>query len=108
MGKAQLIRIVQIIAAVLIVILAVGLYRAKSDAARTQAHVRELQDEIEEREAVLRELRAEIAERESPANVERLAQDRLGVAPGSAGSTLPEAEIARRLPAPQAPREPRT
>lgn len=108
MGKAQLIRTLQIIAAVLIVVLAVGLYRAKSDAARTQAHVRELQDQIEEREAVLRELRAEIAERESPANVERLARDQLGVAPGSASATLPEADIARRLPAPQAPPEPRT
>lgn len=108
MGKAQLIRGLQIAAAVLIVALAIGLYRAKSDAARTQAHVRELQQEIEEREAALRELRAEIAERESPANVERLAEDRLGASPGSAGAPLPETEIARRLPAPQAPREPRT
>jgi len=108
MGKAQLIRMLQIIAAVVIVVLAVGLYRAKSDASRTQAHVRELQGEIEEREAALRELRAEIAERESPANVEKLAQDRLGVAPGSASATLPESEIARRLPAPERSREPRT
>ncbi|HYD86578.1 MAG TPA: hypothetical protein VEA80_03820 [Vitreimonas sp.] len=108
MGKAQLIRMLQIIAAVVIVVLAVGLYRAKSDAARTQAHVRELQNEIEAREAALRELRAEIAERESPANVEQLAQDRLGVAPGSANATLPEGEIARRLPAPERAREPRS
>lgn len=108
MGKAQLIRALQIAAAVVIVVLAVGLYRAKSDAARTQAHVRELQNQIEEREAALRELRAEIAGRESPANVERLAEDRLGVTAGSASATLPEAEIARRLPPPQRPREPRS
>ncbi|MBC7768275.1 MAG: hypothetical protein H7124_05770 [Phycisphaerales bacterium] len=108
MGKAQLIRLLQIAAAVLVVVLAVGLYRAKSDASRTHAHVLELQNEIQEREATLRELRAEIAERESPANVEALAEDRLGVGPGSGAATLPEAEIARRLPAPQRPREPRS
>lgn len=108
MGKAQLIRAFQIAAAVIIVVLAVGLYRAKSDAAKTQAHVRELQNQIDEREAALRALRAEIAEREGPANVERLAEDRLGVTAGNASAALPEAEIAHRLPPPQPPREPRS
>ena len=101
MGKAQLIRLLQIGAAVLIVVLAVGLYRAKSDAARTQTHVRELEQEILDREARLRELRAEIARRESPANVEALAETRLGAVVGSEAAPLPESAIDERLPAPR-------
>lgn len=101
MGKTQLIRAFQIAAAVLIVVLAVGLYRAKSDAARTQAHVRELRQEIDEREARLRELRAEIAQRESPANIEDLAERQLGAVVGSESEALPESAIAERLPAPR-------
>lgn len=101
MGKAQLIRIFQVVAAVLIVVLAVGLYRAKSDAARTQAHVRALQGEIEEREARLRELRAEIAQRESPSNIEDLAERQLGVVVGREAEALPESAIDERLPAPR-------
>ncbi len=91
MGKAQLVRVLQIAAAVLIVVLVVGLYRAKSDAARTQSHVRQLEQEIVDREARLRELRAEIARRESPANVEALAETRLGAVVGSEAALLPEA-----------------
>jgi len=86
---------------VLIVVLAVGLYRAKSDAAKTEAEVHRLNDEIAEREARLRELRADIADLESPARIEQLNAERLGLVVGSESAALPEAEIARRLPAPQ-------
>lgn len=101
MDKAKLRLLLQIAAAVIVVVLAVGLYRAKSDAARAEAHVRQLQHEISEREANLRALRSEIAEQESPANIERLAERRLGVTVGSEASALPQSEIDRRLPAPQ-------
>lgn len=104
MAKVTLKRWFQIAAAVLIVVLAVGLYRAKSDAARTETEVHRLTGEIAEREARLRELRAEIAERESPARIEQLNEQRLGLVVGGEGAALPESEIARRLPAPQ-PRE---
>lgn len=100
MGKT-LRRALHIAAAVIIVALAIGLYRAKSDAARTEARVRELQTEITEREAGMRALRAEIAERESPANIERLAEEHLGVTPGSESAALPESALDDRLPAPQ-------
>lgn len=106
MGKAQLIRALQIAAAILIVVLAVGLYRAKSDAAKTEARVRELQADIEEREAAMRELRSEIAQRESPGNIENLAEERLGAVIGSESAALPESAIDERLPAPR-PRRPR-
>jgi len=102
MAKAKLIRWAQIAAAVLVAALAVGLYRAKSDAAKTEAHVHELQQQIADREASLRELRAEIAQRESPANVEALAEDRLGAVVGSESAALPESAINDRLPAPRA------
>ncbi len=98
MGKAQMTRVLQIAAAILIVLLAIGLYRAKSDAARTEAHVRALQREIADREADMRALRAEIAARESPANIEALARQRLGLERGSA-APLPEDAIDERLPA---------
>jgi hypothetical protein len=102
MAKAHLIRALQIVAAVIVVALAIGLYRAKSDAAKTEAHVRALREEIGQREAALRELRAEIAQRESPANVEALAEDRLGAVVGSESAALPETAIDERLPAPRA------
>jgi len=101
MGKAKLTGWLQIAAAILIAVLAVGLYRAKSDAARTEAHVRELQADVEQREAALRELRAEIAQRESPANVEALAEERLGVIIGAESAALPESALSDRLPAPR-------
>lgn len=102
MAKVTLKRWFQLAAAVLIVVLAIGLYRAKSDAAKTEADVRRLNEEIAEREARLRELRADIAEQESPARIEQLNQDRLGHIVGSEGAALPEREIANRLPAPDA------
>lgn len=101
MGKVTLKRWFQIAAAVLVVVLAIGLYRAKSDAAKTEADVHRLNAEITEREARLRELRAEIAEGESPARIEDLNNRELGLVVGSEGQALPEREIANRLPAPQ-------
>jgi hypothetical protein len=101
MAKVTLKRWFQIAAALLVVVLAVGLYRAKSDAARTETNVHRLCGEIAVREARLRELRAKIAEGESPARIEELNEQRLGLVVGGESAALPEAEIARRLPAPQ-------
>lgn len=101
MGKAQLTRLLQIAAVIVIALLAVGLYRAKSDAAHTEARVRQLQSQIEANEADLRALRAEIAHLESPARIERMAEDQLGMRPGSAGAALPERAIDTALPSPR-------
>jgi len=102
MEKTHLRRALQVAAAVVIVALAIGLYRAKSDAAKTEAHVRQLQTQIEETEADLRALRSEIAQLESPARVEELAEQELGLVVGSESAALPESAIERRLPAPRA------
>jgi cell division protein FtsL len=101
MVKAQLIRAAQIGAGLLIVVLAIGLYKAKTDAAKTEAHVNQLQDEIAESEAALRALRAEIARLESPARIEALAERHLGVSQGDEAPALPEAAIDVRLPPPR-------
>ncbi|MBL8546890.1 MAG: hypothetical protein JNL81_10520 [Hyphomonadaceae bacterium] len=105
MAKITLKRWMQIAAAMLIVVLAIGLYRAKSDAAKTETDVRRLNDDIAEREARLRELRAAIAEQESPARIERLNDERLGHVVGGESAALPEGEIASRLPALEAQKE---
>lgn len=101
MAKAPLRRVLHIVAVVVLIALAVGLYRAKSNAARTEAHVRALNADIAEREARLRELRAKIAAQESPANIERLNAERLGRTVGSESAALPERAMAERLPAPR-------
>ena len=105
MDKALLRRGAYAVAALIIVALVVGLYKAKSDAARTEAHVRQLQHQIEESEADLRALRAEIAAQESPARIEALAEDRLGVSVGGEGAALPESAMKQRLPPPERPSE---
>lgn len=96
-------RTLHILAAILIVVLAVGLYKAKSDASQAQAHVRDLQGQIDDTEADMRALRAEIAHLENPARVEALAERELGMRAGSAGAALPESAINQNLPAPRAP-----
>jgi len=101
MDKALLRRGLYAIAALIVVALAVGLYKAKTDAARAEARVRDLQRQIEHSEADLRALRAEIAALESPARIEALAQDRLGVAAGGESAVLPESALQQRLPPPQ-------
>lgn len=104
MEKALVRRALYAVAALIIVALAVGLYKAKTDAARTQAHVRQLQQEIAESEADLRALRAEIAELETPARIEALAEDHLGAVVGSESAALPESAIKQRLPPPRGER----
>ena len=99
-------RVLNVLAAILVIALAIGLYKAKSDAAKAQAHVRALQTEIEDGEAGLRALRAEIARLESPARVEALAERELGMNVGSESAALPAAAIAQTLPAPRRPAQP--
>ena len=101
MGKAQLIRALQIVAAIIVVVLVVGLYKAKSDASKAETHVRQLHRQIADTEAANRALNAEIAHLESPERVEQLAQEHLQLAPGGQSAALPESDLNRRLPAPR-------
>jgi len=100
-------RALHIFMALLIVVLVVGLYKAKTDAAQTEAYVRQLQHQIVDEEADQRALNADIARLESPGRVQDLAQahqNSLKLSPGAQGQALPEAEIGARLPAPRGAR----
>jgi cell division protein FtsL len=90
-----------ILAAIIVVLLAVGVYKAKSDAAKARADVRQLEESVADKQADIRALRAEIAERESPGEIEHLAREHLGVTPGQGPQAMPERDLERRLPAPQ-------
>jgi len=99
-------RLLHVLAGALIIVLAIGLYKAKSDAAKAQEHVRDLQTQVEDAEADLRALRAEIAHLETPARVAALAERELGLTVGSERAALPQAAIGQRLPAPRRAAQP--
>ncbi len=94
------------LAVVIIVVLAVGLYKAKTDASKAAAHVRELETQIGDAQSDLRALRAEIAHLESPARVEALADRHLELERGRQSAALPESAIDRELPAPSTRQRP--
>ena len=94
-------RVLHIVAVVIIAVLAVGLYKAKTDAVQARAHVAALERSIADAQADMRALRAEIAHLESPARVEALAQSQLHLRPGGESAALPQSAIETRLPAPQ-------
>lgn len=97
-------RALHIAALVIIALLTVGLYKAKTDAAQARAHVTQLEHDIADTQADMRALRAEIAHLETPEHVEQLAQQQLGLHPGGESAALPESAIETHLPTPQAPR----
>jgi cell division protein FtsL len=99
-------RALHIIMALLVVVLVVGLYKAKTDAAQTEAHVRQLQRQISDEESDQRALKAEIAHLESPGHVDTLTQDHLELTPAQQGQALPASAINDRLPAPRKPNAP--
>ncbi|MEQ1617599.1 MAG: hypothetical protein ABL883_04555 [Terricaulis sp.] len=98
MDKALIRRSLHITAAVLVAALAIGLYKAKTDASQTEAHVRDLRTRVADAEAEMRALRAEIARAESPANVAAMAQTHLSLDTGAQSEGLPETAIDNRLP----------
>ena len=94
-------RALNIFMAALIVVLAVGLYKAKSDASKARAHVLELERQIADTQADMRALRADIARLESPEHIAELAAANTQLEPGRAGQALPERAMDSALPPPQ-------
>ncbi|MBI1250822.1 MAG: cell division protein FtsL [Alphaproteobacteria bacterium] len=90
-----------IAAVVVILLLAAGLYKAKMDAVAARARVADLRESISETRRDVRALRAEVAHLESPARVEALAQQQLGLSPG--GESLPLSALDAALPPPEPP-----
>lgn len=91
------------VAIALILLLAVGLYKAKTDAQEARRNVRQLTHDVRDARAVVRDLRAEVAHLESPARVEQLAQENLEVETGAEARRLPEGAMDEALPAPDEP-----
>jgi len=96
-------RALHIVMALLVIVLVVGLYKAKTDAAQTEAHVIQLQHQIGDEESDQRALKAEIAHLESPEHVQALSRDHLELTPAQQGQALPTSQINQRLPAPHKP-----
>src|SRR3972149_2371201 len=89
-----------IVAVCLIVILAVGLYKAKSEADRMRAEVAKLEGEGASARAEVKTMAAEAAYLESPKRVETLARRELGLTAAKPSQVRPISEIDKALPPP--------
>jgi len=76
-------RLVDLIAAALLVALVLGVYLAKTMAGRERAEIARMDRQIDEEHARIRLLQAEVAHLEEPARLERLSAAYLGMAPVS-------------------------
>jgi hypothetical protein len=76
-------RLVDLIAAALLVALVLGVYLAKTMAGRERAQIASVERQIDEEQARIRLLQAEVAHLEEPARLERLSVAYLGLGPVS-------------------------
>lgn len=76
-------RLVDLIAAALLVALVLGVYLAKTMAGRERAEIASMDRQIDEEHARIRLLQAEVAHLEEPARLEHLSAAYLGMAPVS-------------------------
>ena len=76
-------RLVDLVAAALLVMLILGVYLAKTMAGRERAEIASVERQIGEEKARIRLLQAEVAHLEEPARLEHLSEAYLGMAPVS-------------------------
>ena len=76
-------RLVDLIAAALLVALVLGVYLAKTMAGRERAEIASVERQADEEQARIRLLQAEVAHLEEPARLEHLSAAYLGLAPVS-------------------------
>jgi hypothetical protein len=91
-------RLVDLVAAALLVALILGVYLAKTIAGRERAEIAQMDRQIGEEKARIRLLQAEVAHLEEPARLEHLSAVYLGMAPVSIKRDVSEgglADIAR-------------
>jgi cell division protein FtsL len=93
-------RLFNIGAAILALMLAVGLYRAKTEADGARARVRQLEGEVSAAQAELKILAAEVAVLENPERVEKLAKDKLGLTPATPSQVKPLSDLAHEATTP--------
>lgn len=73
------------VASVLILVMAVGVFKAKTDAAATRRRVAELEQQVAAARDEARGLAAEVQYLENPRRIDSLARRELGMAPASRG-----------------------
>ncbi|MDB5447096.1 MAG: hypothetical protein JWQ97_2413 [Phenylobacterium sp.] len=81
--KVRGFRLVDLVAAALLVMLFLGVYLAKTMAGRERAEIASVERQIGEEKARIRLLQAEVAHLEEPARLEHLSEAYLGMAPVS-------------------------
>lgn len=94
-------RLVDLVAAGLLIALILSLYLAKTFAGRERSEIATVEHQIEAEHERIRLLQAEVSHLEQPARIEKLSSQYLGMVPISAKrETTPEglAEVARRGP----------
>ena len=74
-------RLVDLVAAALLVALILGVYLAKTMAGRERTQIARVERQIDEEQARIRLLQAEVAHLEEPARLEHLSETYLGMAP---------------------------
>lgn len=85
-------RVVNVVAAVVLAVLMVGLYLAKTRAARDSAAIARIERQMAGEKNRIRMLQAEAARLEKPERIERLATEYLAMAPATAArEATPEA-----------------
>ena len=88
-------RFFNIVAVVVAIALAIGLYRAKTEADAARARVADLERQVSSAQAEIKTLAAEVAVLESPARIEALAKQRLGIGPATPQQVRPETELSK-------------
>lgn len=87
-------RVVNVFAAVVLVVLMVGVYLAKTRAARDSAAIARIERQMVAERNSIRMLKAEAARLENPERIEKLAVEYLAMAPSKAEHEAEPAELA--------------
>jgi cell division protein FtsL len=91
-------RLFNIAAAVLALALAIGLYRAKTEADTARARVSQLESDVAAAKAELKILSAEVAMLENPERIEKLAKEKLGLRPATPGQVKKLSDLGAKTP----------
>ncbi len=94
-------RMFNALAAAVALLLAVGLYKSKTEADAARANVARLHAEVAAAADEIRLLKAEVAHLESPARIEALARAKLGLAPAALSQHRTLDHLERALPPPE-------
>lgn len=87
-------RVVNVFAAIVLVVLMVGVYLAKTRAARDSAAITRIERQMVAERTSIRLLKAEAARLENPERIEKLAVEYLAMAPSQAEHEATPAELA--------------